>query len=362
MTGWTYNALGDPPTDGPQITSLGAVFTSVALITVVLRVYVRGFMLKSFGIDDWIIIATWIASCGFAIVTVIQTKWGLGLKSLDDLPLENYYTFMLLQFIGAPFYISSILGFKLSLLISYLRFMGAGTWYKTTVGVSVACTLFHLSFLIAQINLCTPVRKQWDASIKYGSCLDGVPMYTTMASLTIVFDVIVMVLPFPTLLKVQMPNRKKVVLLGLFAMGIFISIIQIIRIQTIKSLSNLLDSAGLIKWSMIENNLGIMVASIPTLAPLVRYFSEQSRVGSRSRSKSQNNSGYALQTTWRNNLSRRSGVQALGSGVDRQDGESAKDILAGDEGIVRKTEIVIETTAHGFLREGQLTPGHYLAK
>ncbi|KAF5021890.1 hypothetical protein F66182_6081 [Fusarium sp. NRRL 66182] len=335
MPDWTYNTSGDPPTDGPQITSIGVIFTAIALVLVTLRVYVRGFMLKALGLDDWIIIATWIASCGFTIVTALQTKWGLGLKNLEHLPQENYYSFMLLQFIGAPFYIISILGFKLSLLISYLRFMAAGVWYKATV------------------------RKQWDASITYGSCLKGVPLYTTMASLTIAFDVIVMILPFPTLLKLQMPNRKKIVLLGLFAMGAFISVIQIFRIQTIKSLSNLLESAALIKWSMIENNLGIIVASVPTLAPLVCYFSEQSRVGSRSRSKSQNNSGYALQaSTWRNNLSRRSGVQVLGSGVDN----SAEDILAGGEGIVRKTEIIIEHTPTGSQTGERLTIGEFHAK
>lgn len=48
--GWTYNVPGDPPTTGPQITSLAIVFTAVALLTVSLRVYVRGFMLKAFGV------------------------------------------------------------------------------------------------------------------------------------------------------------------------------------------------------------------------------------------------------------------------------------------------------------------------
>ncbi|KAM0421291.1 hypothetical protein ACHAPT_010819 [Fusarium lateritium] len=278
------------------------------------------------------------------VVTVIQTKYGLGLKNLEDMSEENYYNFLLLQFIGAPFYISSILGFKLSLLLSYLRFMAAGFWYKATVIVAVACTLFHFSFLMAQVNLCTPVRKQWDASVTGGSCIEGVPMYTAMASITMVFDVIVMLVPFPTLMKLQIPNRKKTVLLGLFAMGTFISVIQIVRIQTIKSLSNLIDSGALIMWSTVENNLGIIVASVPTLAPLVRYFNEQSRVGSRSRSKSKGDSGYALRPTWRKNLSRRSGIQALGSGVDQRDGDSSDGVLGSAEdvpGIVRKTEILV---------------------
>ncbi|KAI1047851.1 hypothetical protein LB505_012265 [Fusarium chuoi] len=49
MSGWTYNAPSGSPTDGPQITSIAVVFTAVALLTVLLRVYVRGFMLKSVG-------------------------------------------------------------------------------------------------------------------------------------------------------------------------------------------------------------------------------------------------------------------------------------------------------------------------
>ncbi|KAJ4207570.1 hypothetical protein NW759_013971 [Fusarium solani] len=350
MAGWTYNAPEDAPTSGPQISSLAIVFTAVALLVVIMRVYVRGFMVKAFGADDWIIIATWFASCGFAVVTIIQTKYGLGLKNLKDMPQENYYNFLLLQFIGAPFYISSILGFKLSLLLSYLRFMAAGFWYKATVVVAVACTLFHFSFLMAQVNLCTPVRKQWDASVTGGSCIDGVPMYTAMASITMVFDVVVMLVPFPTLMKLQIPNRKKTVLLGLFAMGTFISVIQIVRIQTIKSLSNLIDSGPLIMWSTVENNLGIIVASVPTLAPLVRYFNEQSRVGSRSRSRSKGgDSGYALQSNWRKNLSRRSGIQALGSGVDQRDGDSSDGVLGSAEdvpGIMRKTDIHVTSSKH----------------
>ncbi|KAF4472041.1 integral membrane [Fusarium albosuccineum] len=332
MAGWTFNTLKDAPTDGPEISALGIVFTAVALIVVILRVYVRGFMVKAFGVDDGIIVATWFASCGFAVVTVIQTKWGLGLKKLDDMPAENYYNFLLLQFIGAPFYISSILGFKLSLLVSYLRFMAAGLWHK--------------------------IRKQWDASVTGGSCIPAVPMYTTMASITIVFDVVVMLLPFPTLVQLRIANRKKIVLLGLFAMGTFISIIQIVRIQTIKSLTVLTDSGALIMWSTVENNLGIIVASIPTLAPLVRYFNEQSRIGSKSRGKSNGESGYVLQSsTFRNKLSRRSGVEALGSGIDQRDGASSD---SEEQGIVRKTDITI-TSSDKVPDDEQVTPGRFHA-
>jgi hypothetical protein len=103
-----------------------------------------------------------------------------------------------------------------------------------------------------------------------------------------------MLLPFPVLLRSHIQTRKKLALLGLLALGIFITIIQVIRIRTVKNLANYLDSASLIMWSAVENNLGIigtvhfiskahrscntdlilLVASIPTLAPLFKYYAE----------------------------------------------------------------------------------------
>ncbi|KAK4157504.1 hypothetical protein C8A00DRAFT_11628 [Chaetomidium leptoderma] len=283
--GWTFNTQDpDAPTIGPLITGVATALTFLSFVTVCLRTYVRASLIKAFGVDDCIILVTWVCAAGFAIITIVQTKWGLGLEHIDDLPAENVYNFGLLQYMGAPFYITSILGFKLALLFSYIRFVPIGAYRHTIVSVIALCIMFHLSFLLVQLNLCQPARKQWDPAITYGSCIPGVPFYTSMASITIVFDVTVMLLPFPVLLKSRIQTRKKLILLGLFGLGIFITVIQIIRIQTIEQLANYIDSAPLILWSAVENNLGIIVANVPTLAPLVKYYHERTTTGAASSS------------------------------------------------------------------------------
>ncbi|KAK3325377.1 hypothetical protein B0H66DRAFT_121536 [Apodospora peruviana] len=342
--GWTYNTLNpQAPTMGPKLTGIAVTLTSLSLVTVCLRLHVRGRLIKATGVDDWIIV---ICSAGFAIVSIIQTKWGLGLENINDLPQGNQYNFGLLQYIGAPFYITSILGFKLALLFSYLRFIPKGNYRKATVAVIVVCTLFHISFLFVQLLLCQPVAKQWDGSITEGSCLDGVPFYTSMASITIVFDVTVMLLPFPLLLKSQIQNRKKFVLLGLFGLGIFITVIQIIRIQTVKQLVNAFDSSDLILWSTVENNLGIIVASIPTLAPLVHYFDELSRhgVSSGRTTAAHRGTGYYGGSTLRGDVGSRyamqtwktRGVHPLDSGNDLSPSASV------DGGKRNSTELIVD--------------------
>ncbi|KAF0327441.1 hypothetical protein K4K61_011908 [Colletotrichum sp. SAR11_59] len=363
---WTYNTLPGADTDGPKIATIAIVFTALSLVIMALRLYVRMVMLKATGSDDWVIVVTWFCAAGFAVVSIMQTKWGLGLKKLTDMPEENLYEFGLLQYAGAPFYISSILGFKLSLLLSYLRFIPKGIYRWSTFATIGLCIAYHIAFLVVQINLCTPIAKQWDPTITNGFCIPGVPFYTSMAALTIVFDIVVMFLPFPVLATSKIQKRKKFVLLGLFGLGAFITVIQIIRIQTVHSLANYLDSAPLIMWSTVENNLGIIVTCVPTLAPLVKYFNEKSRSGSRSnkyggasgygRSAATGNgnvgSRYALQS-WRPGMS---GMQPLSSGIDRNETEvgiegGSRRGKSSDDGstdyhldapvIVKKTEFVV---------------------
>ncbi|KAL2259519.1 hypothetical protein VTK26DRAFT_6787 [Humicola hyalothermophila] len=61
--GWTYNTKdSDAPTDGPMITGVAAALTGLSLITVCLRTYVRAILIKAFGIDDWVILVTWVSS------------------------------------------------------------------------------------------------------------------------------------------------------------------------------------------------------------------------------------------------------------------------------------------------------------
>ncbi|TQN63822.1 Satratoxin biosynthesis SC1 cluster protein 4, partial [Colletotrichum shisoi] len=317
MMGWTHNTPDGTLTDGPRIAAICTAFTAAAFVLGCLRLYVRTMLVKAVGWDDWIIIVSWLGACGYTVCTVIQTKWGLGITKLEDMPDEN-----VLNFGKRPSsYVVGIWGFKMSLLCSYLRFFPVGGYKTGTIIVAVACTMAHFAFIFVFLFLCTPIEKQYDPSVPadVGHCVDAVAFYMTFSSLTIVFDVLIMFLPFPVILRSQIQNRKKVVLLALFVLGGFVTIIQAIRIQTIQNLVNYLDSAKTIQWSVVETCIGIIIACVPPLAPMVRYFADRSRGrsgGGRSRGSGPptNSSRYVLQT-WG---TKRSGMQPLGTGVDRE--------------------------------------------
>nr|XP_036585442.1 uncharacterized protein CTRU02_04303 [Colletotrichum truncatum]KAF6795493.1 integral membrane protein [Colletotrichum truncatum] len=361
--GWTYGTSDDVLTDGPRIAAVSITVTSIALILVCLRWYVRTTVVKAVGYDDWLIIVSWLGACGYTICSVIrmdyflapfldnesnkpsETKWGLGIKIIDDMPPQNVLQFGKLQYMGGPFYVLGIWGFKMSLLFSYLRFFPAGPYRITTIIVATACTMGHIAFICVFLFLCTPIEKQYDPTIppEVGHCVDAIAFYLSFSSLTIVFDVVIMLLPFPVILTSQIQRRKKYVLLGLFILGVFVTVIQAIRIQTIQNLVNYLDSARAIEWSIVETDTGIIIACIPTLAPLVKYFAEKSR-SSTAGGSGQKSSRYALQS-WR---TARTGMQPLGTGVDRETSVSASRATEPDDstdnilepaGITKRTEV-----------------------
>lgn len=152
-----------------------------------------------------------------------------------------------------------------------------------------------------------------------------------------------MLLPFPVLLQSQIQKRKKAVLMCLLTLGTFITIIQIIRIRTVKNLANYLDSASLIMWSTVENNLGIIVASIPTLSPLFRYFAERSLVGSTTNTGHQSHTMYSLRSTRVTRL--------RDTNIGPSEGGSEEFILGDSSAIRKKTEVTISEhtfEAHAF--------------
>ncbi|KAI0383179.1 hypothetical protein F5Y04DRAFT_30437 [Hypomontagnella monticulosa] len=267
--GYIRNAPNGIPTDGPMIVAVSSVLTGVSLIFICLRVFVRGHMLHAVGIDDWIIFVTWMLSCGVTIVISIQTTWGLGIKDIRNIPEQNVIPFGILEYTSAPLYILAVLGFKLSLLVSYFRFVPQGMCKYGVSCVLASCTAFHVACLIVHMSMCQPVASQWDPSI-IGKCVNIRAYYMASAALTVVFDFAVMFLPFPVLIKTKIPTKKKVVLLGLFALGFFITVIQIIRIEYLKDLTDPLNSGTVILWSAVETHLGVIVACIPVLSPLFK--------------------------------------------------------------------------------------------
>ncbi|GAB7336410.1 hypothetical protein MBLNU13_g09127t2 [Cladosporium sp. NU13] len=282
--GWVHN-LRYPPveSDAGRVIGLAAGCSIIASLFAFVRFSVRWKTMVCFGLDDFAIAASTLLGIGYSVTAIYQTRWGLGLDE-QSFPLENTIPFSRVQYAGGPLYCLAVLGFKVSLLGGYLRVAGFNRSYAIVLYVALALvTTSQLIFTFLLSFACSPVAKQWDPSV-HGSCINTLPTYFALGGTSLAWDVLIIILPFPILQRLQLDRRNKVAVAILYGAGFFVTVVQAIRIRTIAALANYIESKPVIEWSIVEINMGVVIACVPALRPLLKIFGRQISNNSRSRS------------------------------------------------------------------------------
>ncbi|BCS00636.1 uncharacterized protein AKAW2_50977S [Aspergillus luchuensis] len=270
--GWVHNlAHPDAHSHVARVIAICLTFSISAVIALLLRFYIRLHSKRALWLDDYSAACSAVLGLAYAGIAVAQTRYGLGLDAAS-FPDANVVMFSKIQYAGGPTYILAILCFKVSLLTSYLRIGGFVATYRwSIIGVVIAVVCNQVIFTFLLTLACNPVAKQWDASLP-GTCIDTVASYYALAGTSLGFDIVIIALPLPVLWSLQLRQAQKIALMALFALGFFITIIQIIRIFTIKHLKTYTDSQPIVLWSQVEISLGVIIACVPTYGPYFHAF------------------------------------------------------------------------------------------
>ena len=111
---------------------------------------------------------------------------------------------------------------KVSLALFYRRLnpnkiFQAFVWFTLFV-----CLSSYISIFFSLLFACKPIAASWDpllANLPTTHCLNRGGIYIAQAVIGMFTDVLLLALPVPTVLKLQMPNKQKLGLVGIFAIG-----------------------------------------------------------------------------------------------------------------------------------------------
>ncbi len=117
-------------------------------------------------------------------------------------------------------YATAITFTKCSIIASYLRIFPDPWIRKVSLVTGLIVVSFWFCSVFAIIFTCVPVQAAWDYSIKNATCIKVVDYQYVAASFNIATDVILCVLPLPTLWTLSMPKSQRVILCSLVSMGI----------------------------------------------------------------------------------------------------------------------------------------------
>lgn len=105
-------------------------------------------------------------------------------------------------------------------IILYYRQLSPQKWWRWSVhATGFVVGSYCIALFFAVIFACNPIRKSWDVTVTGGSCIDVLSMFKATASLGIVTDLVMLGLPFPLILQLNMKIPQKLGVIFVFIIG-----------------------------------------------------------------------------------------------------------------------------------------------
>ncbi|KAK4192056.1 hypothetical protein QBC35DRAFT_553728 [Podospora australis] len=283
----------NPETHGPANVIVELLLLSIASVILAIRLYTRSRISKGFGKDDVLIFIAYAPATTFVIIEVVAHH------RLD----RDRHTWDVRPHLAAPslqvglveqILFATATGFtKLSILALIYRVVTAAPTPKSrnitrhiVVFTSVVVVLDAFVFIVVSLIQCRPLSDVWTITTEPQQCIDQGVHLLVASILNTVQDFVIVFLPIPTVLSLNLPLAQRATVILLFGGGFLVCIAGAVRTHLTWIFVTRQD--GDINWytydmmlaSAVELFLGITCASIPATKPFFALYLPCQRLGS----------------------------------------------------------------------------------
>ncbi|OAL54457.1 hypothetical protein IQ07DRAFT_558600 [Pyrenochaeta sp. DS3sAY3a] len=295
----------------PRLLAVEGTLFALAISTVLMRFYVRIFMLKTFGWDDWMMVISACLNITCLGLFVKVCNMGLGLHA-EAFPLENIFPFFKIMYFYSILIISAYSFIKLSIGFFLLRLADRTKWRPFLIGMLVFIGMFTIGSTFAIIFQCVPVEAGWNFLLRpptgTAKCYDAdifknVGVFNS--SVNIATDLLFALIPIPMIWKLQTNMQTKIGLAIILSLGLFASAIAIYKTPMQYNFFKETDWSGkgswYYIWQQVEMHVGIIAACLPTLKPLFANFFGQLRTLTKGRTSGNTGGNSGISTPFKSN-------------------------------------------------------------
>ncbi|CAO2650348.1 Nn.00g016400.m01.CDS01 [Neocucurbitaria sp. VM-36] len=320
--GVTPDFSGDRTELQSRIIVVYSTMTALSTFVLGLRLYTRICIRGMTGLDDLLIVLSWLGCVAWLAICFYAFPFGFG-EHLWNVTLEQMLDYKKVLVGIMTVYVWTPALTKLSLLALFHRLNPDNKVRACIYALALLVFGYSLAITIVATGPCNP---QTHTDQK---CLTDLNLF--MAIINILTDFFILCLPIPMLRALQLPTKQRVLLGMVFALGSGVIVISTVRIIYVYNLISNPDAtynqAAACIFSSVELNGGVICACIALLKPFLQQhmpwllsFSSQSRS--------------------------RSGSGMLGIFGKRSDGKSYE-LRSGDADAVKKNDggqIAVTTT------------------
>ncbi|KAF6810061.1 CFEM domain-containing protein [Colletotrichum plurivorum] len=280
----TRTACGIPITDHrneARVTSL--VMFTLATVFFACRIIAKSLRFSPWGLDDTLLLIAFAFLISFVILIQYMIPQGLGLDIwvLNENQIASFLRYLL---VVQTHYIFVLAIIKASILYFFLRIFPDKKFRNIVWATLAYDLLIGLIFIVLSFVQRQPtwlIWEGWRDKDPQGVVVDLNKMGLAHGGMNIALDVWMLVLPLTQLYKLNLKPRKKLGIMAMFCVGIFLTVVSIIRVHSLiyfaTSSNATADARGTIIWSCIELCTGVVVSCMPNARQLLREGTRQIR-------------------------------------------------------------------------------------
>ncbi|QSZ33050.1 hypothetical protein DSL72_002635 [Monilinia vaccinii-corymbosi] len=207
---------------------------------------------------------------------IVETQQNLFGQHIGKLNPSHLKSFMKIMYGVIMLYTMALTFSKLSLLALYWRIFRGSTRQWPIIAAVVANIVWMLVTVLISVFICSPIRGFWDFKIP-SKCLPYHTGYIINEALTIALDVVVLAMPAYFISSIKRSLSQKISISSTFLLGLVVTIISVTRLWRLivsdeharYGFDPTFNEVESCTWGAVEINLWVVVASIPTLRPLL---------------------------------------------------------------------------------------------
>ncbi|KAL1801732.1 hypothetical protein ACET3X_002074 [Alternaria dauci] len=276
MAGGTggYGITWDNGSRQPMFLIVTGILLLLSTLAVALRLYCRVTFIRHVGLDDKFMVCAWVVAVSLGIQNGFVVGWGTGRHNADlDASIimvptfKHWYAYQIV-------YPWALWFVKASILALYYRIFTQTRFRYAVYAVGAFVTVQTIVVTFVNAFECGTKEpwRAWTPTFPQG-CNDLPKTYFAMASVNIVTDIFILVMPMRAFGQLKLHRTKRFALLGVFMVGGVAVIASIVRLYALYIYAVTddwpYDDIFILLLSQIEVNAAIISASAPALRPLL---------------------------------------------------------------------------------------------
>ncbi|KAH7396244.1 hypothetical protein BKA66DRAFT_509308 [Pyrenochaeta sp. MPI-SDFR-AT-0127] len=267
------DSMGDD-TQAPMLLGISGGLLLISILLLHARLWSRARPISNLGLDDWTVFAATILVMAKYFLVCVACAYGFGRRA-KFVPLENRSKSLRLIFICQVLWFWSITLVKLSVALLLVRLKPTRCWRIFLFSIMGVLILNAIMATCFQFLQCRPFSLYWDPSVFRKGGIECVPRSAITGNIIagsavhVSTDLIFSFMPITFIRKLTRPRREKIFLGILMGLGLFAALFAILRTVGLQNYYTSKDvyrtSVMPTLWSMLEQEVALIAATIPTL-------------------------------------------------------------------------------------------------